>query len=322
MTGTVADRQWFMDHLQSAQDIVDFLAGDGLSLEGALVADIGTGDGIIDLAIARLAKPARITGFDLNQVDTERLLGSARTFGYCDDLPPNLDFEVSGANELPGADCQFDALISWSCFEHVGEPALLAKEMFRVLRPGGILFLQLWPFYFSPHGAHLTDWFPDGYCHLLMEQDDLQNKVVSDPSQSSEWARYKWAEFGTLNRLTLDQLQDSLLEAGFSINKAQLITSAAHLPHGSRHHRLSDLLIGGVMLLASRQSDGTSPLEALAARRPIAEVTPDAPSDAVDLGDRSVGSSVEDIFLKGARLCKSAIRRCRRLARWLSRGLH
>src|SRR5690242_3329470 len=44
------ERQWFFDHYTDAADqIIHFLGGDGLTLEGRTVADIGAGDGIIDL---------------------------------------------------------------------------------------------------------------------------------------------------------------------------------------------------------------------------------------------------------------------------------
>jgi hypothetical protein len=45
--------QWFTEHFdEAAGKILDFLDGDGISLEGRRVGDIGCGDGIIDLGVA------------------------------------------------------------------------------------------------------------------------------------------------------------------------------------------------------------------------------------------------------------------------------
>jgi len=49
---------WFEDHFSSAaSQILDFLGADGISLQGKRVADVGCGDGIIDLGLVELAAP-------------------------------------------------------------------------------------------------------------------------------------------------------------------------------------------------------------------------------------------------------------------------
>ena len=52
----------------------------------------------------------------------------------------NLDL-VSTCAELPFLDSSFETVISQAVFEHVADPFLLAKEIFRVLKPGGIFYL-------------------------------------------------------------------------------------------------------------------------------------------------------------------------------------
>jgi SAM-dependent methyltransferase len=77
---------------------------------------------------------------------------------------------VGDAHELPFADDTFDAVVSYNTFEHLAEPAAAAKEIYRVLKPGGSLRLQtafLQPLHEEPaHFYNATEyglrrWFSD-----------------------------------------------------------------------------------------------------------------------------------------------------------------
>lgn len=53
---------WFRDHYdQAASRVIEFLRLDDVSLEGKIVADIGTGDGILDLG-GRAQGPSSAAG--------------------------------------------------------------------------------------------------------------------------------------------------------------------------------------------------------------------------------------------------------------------
>ncbi len=53
-------------------------------------------------------------------------------------LPPTqLEFRVGDAQSLEFPDQSFDWVISCECMEHVPDPAKMAAEIFRVLKPGG-----------------------------------------------------------------------------------------------------------------------------------------------------------------------------------------
>jgi hypothetical protein len=57
--GAVAADEWFDTHVDAARQIVAFLEGADLSLEGLEVGDVGTGDGIMPWRLAtRLARGA------------------------------------------------------------------------------------------------------------------------------------------------------------------------------------------------------------------------------------------------------------------------
>jgi hypothetical protein len=87
-----------------------------------------------------------------------------------------------------------------------------------------MLFLQLWPFYYSEHGAHLEEWI-EGFAHLRLSGDEVAGTVRSQ-SGDPGWVEYKLGEFSTLNRIRLDELSAHVLSAGFRIARAELISHA------------------------------------------------------------------------------------------------
>ena len=246
-----ASSEWFWEHYDDAADqIISFLAGDGLSLTGKDVADVGCGDGIIDLALAQKAAPASFVGFDVRP-STGDMLAKARAEGVAEELPPQLRFETSQQTRLPAGDDSFDFVVTWSTFEHVQEPAALLRDVHRVLRPGGILMLQLWPFYHSEHGSHLWQWFSDGFVQLRSSPPEIERAVRGNPGPDPPWAEEMLEEFRTLNRITLDGLQSALHSARFAVRKLELLTHAIHIPPELERYPLSLLGVAGVKLLAS-----------------------------------------------------------------------
>jgi ubiquinone/menaquinone biosynthesis C-methylase UbiE len=245
------DTQWFWDHYASAADqIVEFFAGGGVELKGRAVADIGCGDGIMALGVAQRAGPARLVGYDVNAVDVELLTARAREHEVAQSLPSNLRFELSEPTTLPAADESFDIVYTWSAFEHVGDPPALFREIRRILRPEGVLMLQLWPFYYSSHGSHLWEWFPEPYHHLVQDDDEIASAMRASGRHTSEWTEYMLGEYRTLNRVTIDELQDGMADAGLTIRKFEIMGDSAHVPAGAARIPVSQLGIAGVKLLA------------------------------------------------------------------------
>ena len=244
--------RWFRDHYDGAAgEVISFLAEDGISLVGRRVGDIGCGDGIIDLGVAHRAAPARLVGFDVNPTDVGRLSAMAAAEGVDSALPDNLEFRTSAPTSLPAEDDAFDALFTWSAFEHVTDPVSLLREMRRVLTAEGVLMLQLWPFFHSQHGSHLWKWFPEGFAHLLRTTPEIERAVRESADDDPGWAEYMLGEFATLNRITLDELHQALLAGGFHVAKVHLDTAPVHIPPALARFPLSLLAINGAKLLAT-----------------------------------------------------------------------
>ena len=243
---------WFLDHVtRPAQEISDFLAGTEVSLTGARVLDVGCGDGFIDIGIIQKFSPSLLVGTDLFPVDSAELAKlTSEHLGK--EIPDCLKFSECTETNLPFPDASFDFVMSWSVFEHVADPVAVLKEIRRVLRPGGYMFLQIWPLFHSQRGSHLWKWFPNGWEHLEKSGSALHTEIQQQLGQSPELLDATLGDLDTLNRITIDQLQDSIAAGGMSIRRVEMQADTINVPPSLLRYRLTDLAISGVKILASR----------------------------------------------------------------------
>ena len=246
---------WFREHFDTAAaEVIDFLAASGIELTGREVADVGTGDGIIDLGVALKAKPTQLVGFDISETDPERLLALAKREGVAKKLPSELEFRLSEPTRLPYDDDSFDVVFSWSTFEHVAEPIPLLRDIHRVMRPLGVLMIQLWPLFHSQHGSHLWQYFPEGFVQLLCSEVEIETAVRQNPGPDIEWSERLLAEFRSCSRITLDGLHAALTAAGFRVSKLELMSETVVIPPELKRVPLSLLGISGLKLLATAEN--------------------------------------------------------------------
>jgi ubiquinone/menaquinone biosynthesis C-methylase UbiE len=248
----VPESVWFWDHYDTAaKQVIEFIEGEGIRLEGRTIADIGCGDGIIDLGLVHKGNPAVLTGFDVNPTDTGHLLRRATEEGACTELPANLEFRGSDPTHIPADTHTYDIVVTWSAFEHIAEPVSVLGEAHRIMRPDGLLFLQLWPFYHSSAGSHLWDWFSDPFPNLTRHEDEVVEEMRANPKPTAEWTEYMLNEYRHLNRVTLDELQRCILAAGMAVRKFEIISHPVHVAPALQRYPLSQLGIAGVKLIAT-----------------------------------------------------------------------
>lgn len=242
---------WFWSHYEeAAAQVIDFFSGAGAPLDGMSVADIGCGDGITDLGIAHKVPLSRLVGFDVVPTDVQHLDSCRVSEGIEHGIPDFLTFRTSEFERIPANDEEFDIVISWSAFEHIGNVDVLVQEIRRILRPEGLFFCQIWPLYFSEHGSHLERWYPHGFAQLRFEHEDVYRHMLESDTPSHEVERM-WSEFQTLNKLTLDEFGEALRKSDFDVLRLELLTHTIQLPPGlSKQYSLSDLATSGFKLLA------------------------------------------------------------------------
>ena len=64
---------------------------------------------------------------------------------------------VADAHAIPFADASFDAVVSLAVYEHLAQPWIVTAEVERVLKPGGVLYVEA-PF-FEPYHPDPGDYF-------------------------------------------------------------------------------------------------------------------------------------------------------------------
>jgi SAM-dependent methyltransferase len=148
-TGAVRFRSEYdyavFEYWRSAK-VLRYLERGGVAMLGR-VLDAGCGGGGLCVSFAEEA--TFVAGIDLE--DRFRDAGDrlAREKGLA-----NVAFTQADGTRLPFATGAFDLALSHAVIEHVADPLAYLREIRRVTRPGGRVFLQTGP-YLSPHGSHL-----------------------------------------------------------------------------------------------------------------------------------------------------------------------
>jgi len=101
---------------------------------GMALLDAGCGPGSITLGLATAVSPGHVTGVDISSAAVERARALALQRGVT-----NVSFEQHHLRALPYADGTFDAVFMHAVLQHVDEPERVVRELFRVMKPGGVI---------------------------------------------------------------------------------------------------------------------------------------------------------------------------------------
>lgn len=146
------------EYYRSAK-ILKRLEWDGIEVRGR-VLDAGCGSGGIAVSFAEECEQS--VGLDIKNKFSDAGARLARERNLT-----NAVFVQGDGTKLPFTPASFDLVLSHSVLEHVDSAEAYLSECHRVLRPGGVLFLQTPP-YLSFAGSHLSRLRVPVPIHLLL----------------------------------------------------------------------------------------------------------------------------------------------------------
>ncbi len=119
------------------------------SIDPALL-DIGPADNVIDLGcgtgrhVLELSKiPSNIIGADISRNDIRAGRYLLEIMRRRDEVRARVHWLQTAGERLPFKDAAFDRVICTETLEHVDDDSVLARELARVLKPGGILAVSV-----------------------------------------------------------------------------------------------------------------------------------------------------------------------------------
>lgn len=139
------------------------------------VAQLPAGSLVLDLGGHRFAKRGQ---FNIESLDVRVI--------YVNLVSTRQPHVVADASNLPFRDHSFDAVICSELLEHVSSPSLVLKEVFRVLKKGGVLFATV-PFVFPFH-PDPVDYFRYTNMCLEMMLGEAQFADFSVKQQGRFWS--------------------------------------------------------------------------------------------------------------------------------------
>jgi ubiquinone/menaquinone biosynthesis C-methylase UbiE len=101
------------------------------------VLDVGCGPGQLAVRLGRIAPSLDITGVDISPDMIERAQKRATQLGLTD----RVRFQEGDSQSLPFPDDHFDTVVSTLSIHHWDDPELGLREIRRVVKPGGHVFI-------------------------------------------------------------------------------------------------------------------------------------------------------------------------------------
>lgn len=206
---------------------VDEIERRGIALETCAVLELGAGPGGYSQVLHERGGSLLASDIERDPLFTDRRI-------------PFQEIDVLARFPLPAA--AFDLVFCSNLIEHLARPSAMLAECFRVLRPGGRLYLSFPPFYsLLLIGGHQFKPF-----HLLGERLAVHMLNWRQGTDVRDYASC-YGTFG-LHPLTIRRVRDLIITAGFRIEC--VYTRASPINTATWPWILKDLLTWHVCFLA------------------------------------------------------------------------
>jgi SAM-dependent methyltransferase len=238
-------------------DVIEARLADRGGLDEREILDFGCGPATTALALALRYPKSRVTGVDIVP-DIMACQPKAATQLGLECLPSNLTLHQISPGVMPDPDARFDVIYNWSVFEHIEQRLLpqVSRQLHDMLKPGGSLFVQVNPLYYSHNGAHLRHLIPEPWAHLTCQGSIYEEKMAQASDGDADlFASIRSLYYG-LNRMTAPLLVRTLQNTGFEIVTTLTDRDEQPLPAGLLDVYNEDVLrTPGIELVARRMID-------------------------------------------------------------------
>ena len=178
-------------------------------LRGTVALDLGCFTGGRGVAWFERYRLDYLMGVDVKQV----FIDAAMQFAAFKKIAA--EFRVARGEKLPYEDNTLDAILSFDVFEHVQNVQQTLQECYRVLKPGGRLFV-VFPSYFHPKEHHLSLVTQLPCIHYFFSAATLiqaYNEILHERGEAANWYKRQslplepWERGNTINGTTLAQFR-------------------------------------------------------------------------------------------------------------------
>ncbi|MFS8085031.1 MAG: class I SAM-dependent methyltransferase, partial [Acidobacteriota bacterium] len=194
----------FLHHKGEIDAMVSVLHAQHVPLtDDSVVLDLGAGQGMHAGFLSVMA--GRVHGADLLNYTAlyegqfpKLLHEKYQRNGYPFALS-KVEFNQTNAMDLLYRDSLFDLVISINSFEHIPDPELALREMARVTKFGGYIYVSTDPIWTADTGSHFFHRVPEPWAHLTYSNDEFCGHMLASGSASAEIDEYR----GAMNRLRM-----------------------------------------------------------------------------------------------------------------------
>ncbi len=208
---------------------------DDEELLGLDVLDFGCGAGQLAFHFASKGLARSIVGVD---IDTDALARAERRLAQHPEYAEIVRFVEGDVAGMPLADESVDLITAFDCLEHVMDPAAILADWERVLRPGGRVLIEWFP-YKGPWGPHMEALVPVPWAHVLFGEKAMFRTaatIYDDPDfvprhwdmnedgskKPNKWAQWSsFAEQGYINRLDIATFRRMVADHGLRIDRLE-----------------------------------------------------------------------------------------------------
>ncbi|MEP0393414.1 MAG: class I SAM-dependent methyltransferase [Erythrobacter sp.] len=202
-------------------------------LIGKDVLDFGCGAGQLSFLLASKGLARSITGIDIDTAALGRAQAQLEGEPDTRDILRFIEGDVEG---LPLEAASIDLITAFDCLEHVMDPESILADWERVLRPGGRVLIEWFPFK-GPWGPHMEALIPLPWAHVLFGEKamfrtaqaiyddpnfvprhwDLNRDGSKKPNKWSQWSSF--AEQGYVNGLDIADFRTMVRSVGLKIER-------------------------------------------------------------------------------------------------------